>query len=80
MSELSNKIYKFLANSKLNYITTVSVVFLVMEDNPFMKQEELSEILKNAIEKALKIKKYQDIEAQNKLNNIFKEVFIKNNY
>ncbi|CAB5396478.1 unnamed protein product [Rhizophagus irregularis] len=70
MSELLyNKIYNFLITSPLNHITSFSVIYQIMKDEPLIEKEELYKIVEKASNEALKTEKFQKMEAQDKIIN-----------
>ncbi|CAB5180530.1 unnamed protein product [Rhizophagus irregularis] len=74
MSELLyNKIYNFLITSPLNHITSFSVIYQIMRDEPLIEKEELYKIVEKASNEALKTEKFQKMEAQDKISNIFEQ-------
>ena len=72
--QLFDKVYKFLTTSPLGYITAFSVVYQVIEDEPWMEQEELRRIVNDAISVATANAYSQNITAQNKLLRILTKV------
>ncbi|CAB5296784.1 unnamed protein product [Rhizophagus irregularis] len=76
MSELLyNKIYNFLITSPLNHITSFSVIYQIMKDEPLIEKEELYKIVEKASNEALKTEKFQKMEAQDKISNIFEQAY-----
>ncbi|CAJ0752783.1 5475_t:CDS:1, partial [Entrophospora sp. SA101] len=68
-NDLSEKIFNFLTTSPLEHITAFSVIYQVMEEDPWIQQEILRNIVNNAV--TLAINNYsRDISAQNKLYTI----------
>ena len=72
-TELYQKVYDFLANSPLEYITASSVIFQVIEEEPWITKEESRSIVNNAINASLNIYS-SDTPAQNKLLRILVQV------
>jgi hypothetical protein len=72
-TELYQKVYDFLSNSPLKYITASSVIFQVIEEEPWITKEELRTIVDNAINTSLNIYS-NDTPAQNKLLRILVQV------
>ncbi|CAB5372673.1 unnamed protein product [Rhizophagus irregularis] len=76
MSELLyNKIYNFLITSPLNHITSFSVIYQIMKDEPLIEKEELYKIVEKASNEALKTEKFQKMEAQDKIKYDDKPVY-----
>ncbi len=65
-NSLSEKIFNFLTISPLKHITTFSVIFQAMEEEPLIKQDALRNIVNNAINLATNTYS-NNILAQNKL-------------
>ncbi|CAB5361930.1 unnamed protein product [Rhizophagus irregularis] len=65
-TELYQKVYDFLANSPLEHITASSVIFQLIEEEPWITKEESRTIVNNAINASLNIHS-NDTPAQNKL-------------
>lgn len=65
--QLFDKVYKFLTTSPLGYITAFSVIYQVIEDEPWVEQEELRRIVNDAISVATANTYSRNITAQNKL-------------
>jgi len=65
-NNLASKIYNFLTTFSLEHITTFSIVYQAMEDNPWIEQNDLRSIVNSAISLA-KNDYSQDLLAQNKL-------------
>jgi hypothetical protein len=72
--QLFDKIYKFLTTSPLGYITAFSVVYQVIEDEPWVEQDELRRIVNDAISVATENVYSRNIIAQNKLLRILPKV------
>ena len=72
--QLFDKVYKFLITSPLGYITAFSVVYQVIEDEPWVEQEELRRIVNDAISVATANVYSRNISAQNKLLRILAKV------
>ena len=72
-TELYQKVYEFLANSPLEHITASSVIFQVIEEEPWISKEESRIIVNNAINASLNIYS-NDTSAQNKLLRILVQV------
>jgi hypothetical protein len=72
--QLFDKVYKFLGTSPLGYITAFSVVYQVIEDEPWVEQEELRRIVNNAINMAVANVYSRNITAQNKLLRVLAKV------
>jgi len=72
-SELYQKVYNFLAVSPLELITASSVIFQIIEEEPWISKEECRIIVNNAINASLNI--YSDnTSTQNKLLKISTQV------
>ena len=72
-TELYQKVYGFLANSPLEHVTASSVIFQVIEEEPWITKEELRSIVNNAINASLNIYS-SDTSVQNKLLRILVQV------
>ena len=72
-TELYQKVYDFLANSSLEHIIASSVIFQVIEEEPWITKEESRSIVNNAINASLNIYS-SDTPAQNKLLRILVQV------
>ena len=73
--QLFDKIYKFLTTSPLGHITAFSIIFQVIEIEPWINQEELKLIINNAINIAVKNVYSQNSIAQDKLFKILINLF-----
>ena len=71
--ELYQKVYDFLTNSPLEYITASSIIFQVIEEEPWISKEESRIIVNNTINALLNIY-FNDTSAQNKLLRILIQV------
>jgi hypothetical protein len=65
-SELYQTIYNFFTTSPIEHITTFSVIYQVMEDEPLIQQDTLREIVNQAIDASTNIYS-NNLIAQNKL-------------
>ena len=73
-----NKIYNFLVNSPLNYITSFSVIYQIMKDEPLIEKDNLYKIISDVCNKVLETEeKFQDMVARDKLYEITSQVCLK---
>ena len=72
-TEIYKKVYNFLTNSPMEHITAVSVVYQVIEDEPWISKEESRTIVQNAINSSLNIYSQSTL-TQNKLLKILAQV------
>ncbi|CAG8700570.1 19772_t:CDS:2, partial [Racocetra fulgida] len=73
MSDLSDKIFNFLTTSPLKKITAFSVVYQAMEENPYIEQDILRNIVNDAVSLA-KYKHSRDVRAQERLQAVSLQV------
>jgi hypothetical protein len=73
--QLFDKVYKFLTTSQLRYITAFSVIYQVIEDEPWVEQEELRRIVNDVMISVVTANVYsRNLTAQNKLLKILAKV------
>ena len=61
------KVYNFLTTSPLRYITAFSVIYQIMEDEPWIDQETLRGMVNDAVSTTISDAYPRDKDAQNKL-------------
>ena len=72
-TEIYEKVYNFLTASPMEHITAVSVIYQVIEDEPWISKEESRTIVQNAINSSLNIYSQSTL-TQNKLLKILAQV------
>ena len=72
-TEIYEKVYNFLTTSPIKHITAVSVIYQVIEDEPWISKEESRTIVQNAINSSLNIYSQSTL-TQNKLLKILAQV------